>query len=227
MIVGSSGNYRRSQVVQFSDAVLDRLIAPEASKFTELEMPELQVADSYTANFFLHNIFLLEADVMGPFIALFLRRIEQATRDYHAARETLLEYIGHLPHHYPGKMLRGITLLEQFLASVCQAAEASHHVARHYDRSIGEFKKGTDDKLRKLIVLYEVSKHAHGTLRYSASPIWPTKQGLRCLKVDHGKTKDIYLSFIDIVSIVSDPLSNARWISTDFYHELAERRRQT
>ena len=93
-------------MIQYSNSILDRLIAPDYSSLTVCSAPELPELPNYFGSFFLENILGLgAADEIKSAIIVFLRRLASAVREYRQGREALVEFIA-----LPQGSAPGITL---------------------------------------------------------------------------------------------------------------------
>src|SRR5262245_2531988 len=79
-------------MIQFSNLILDRLIAPDYSSLAVCSALELQELPNYFGSFFLNNIFQLDA-VDETAMIVFLRRLASAVREYRQGREAPVEFI--------------------------------------------------------------------------------------------------------------------------------------
>jgi len=186
--------------VPLSDWSKDNFVAPEMSKLTGADVPDLSKTDAeqehWLANFILNNLLGPQRYVtpLRQQMYNFLRRSHAAFEDYARGRDATLAYLAD-----PESVLPYITAInhwEKFLADAWQAYAFFAH------GTFKPFTKGDGSMRERLYALYCRSRHADEAIArgdfVEDSPlcVWLTNDGLR--------STDAELAFSEIVEMLRD-----------------------
>ena len=212
-------------MIQFSNLILDRLIAPDYSSLTVCSAPELPELPNYFGSFFLSNILRSDAaDETKSAMIVFLRRLASAVREYRQGREALVEFIALPQGSAPGitLYLKSLSHFEYTIVNSYLALLAHNAIATTF--SIGRaYSSGDGSSAERLGKLYNSFKHY--LLPEIAAPVWLTNEGLRGLYTEKGNSEaKVDLSFTELVQILHDFEDEARFLSEDIYRIAAERK---
>lgn len=201
-------------MVQFSNYVIDKFIAPNASSFTRAEIPDMSAYDKesshWVANFFLNS--MLRAEWKPPFNAYmynYLRRAEAAFREHQAARSETLLFI-ESGRQSTKKYTAALFHWETFLG---QSWHAYKTLQKSFEVEL--YKSGEGSVEERLNALYNQMKHVESRieskqiLEGATVPVWLTNDGL--VSVDSAltfsETGEVLKDLAKWANILQDPLS--------------------
>lgn len=189
-------------MAHFSNYTKDKFLAPEVSKFTQADIPDMSLYDPQSehwfANFFLNSV--LRGAWKPPFNAYvynYLRRAEAAFSEHARARTatlTFLESGNQAIVKYTVSLLHWETYLGQ-----CWHAYRTLQKAFNIERL---YESGQHSVEERLNVLYNQMKHVesrieNGQMIAGASvPVWLTNNGLQSV--------DASLSFSETGEVLKD-----------------------
>ena len=199
---------------QFSSYVIDKFIAPEASSFTQAEIPDMSAYDKesthWVANSFLNSV--LGAAWKSPYNAYmfnYMRRAEAAFREHQAARNATLSFI-EFGRQSTKNYTAALFHWETFLG---QSWHAYKTLQKCFD--IDLYKLGEGSVEERLNKLYNQMKHVESRienkqmLEGATVPVWLTNQGL--ISVDSvltfTETGEVLKDLAKWANILQDPLS--------------------
>jgi len=201
-------------MAQFSNYVIDKFIAPNASSFTQAEIPDMSAYDKesshWVANFFLNSV--LRAAWKPPYNAYmynYLRRAEAAFREHHAARTETLAFI-ESGRQSTKRYTAALFHWEGFLG---QSWHAYKTLQKCFEVEL--YKQGEGSVEERLNALYNQMKHVESRienkqiLEGATVPVWLTNQGL--VSVDSAltfsETGEVLKELAKWANILQDPLS--------------------
>lgn len=207
--LGEGAHY--GERVPLSDWAKDNFVAPELSKFTAADLPDMSETDAeqehWLANFILNNLLGPQRYVtpLRQQMYNFLRRSHAAFRNYSAAREATLAYLAAPDSSLP--YITAINHWEWFLADAWQAYAFFAH------RSRKVFDKGDGGPRERLYNLYCRSRHAEEAIErgdfVEDSPlcVWLANDGLRSTddELAFGEVIDILRDLARLASAVQNP----------------------
>lgn len=201
-------------MAQFSNYVIDKFIAPNASSFTQAEIPDMLGYDKesshWVANFSLNSVLL--AAWKPPYHAYmynYLRRAEAAFREHHAARTETLAFI-ESGRQSTKRYTAALFHWETFLG---QSWHAYKTLQKCFDVAL--YKPGEGSVEERLNALYNQMKHVESRIENKKMlegvtvPVWLTNQGL--VSVDSvmtfSETGGVLKDLAKWANILQDPLS--------------------
>jgi len=201
-------------MAQFSNYVIDKFIAPNASSFTQAEIPDLSGYDKesshWVANFFLNSV--LRATWEPPYNAYmynYLRRAEAAFREHQAARNETLSFI-ESGRQSTNKYTAALFHWETFLS---QSWHAYKILQKCFEVEL--YKPGEGSVEERLNALYTQMKHVESRIENkqmpvgATVPVWLTNQGLVSIDstLTFSETGEVLKDLTKWANILQDPLS--------------------
>ena len=202
--------------VQFSKFIIDKLIATDASQFTEASIPDMSLYDDqcthWVANLFLNSLFSGYKYPYSAYFYNFLRRSQHAFAEYAIARDMSLRYISEgsqSPQGYAAALFHW----EIFLGQSWHANKILQTAVK-----LGKlYEKGDQSTEEKLNKLYTRMKHVesrieNGQLPEGATvPVWLTNSGLQSLdtSMTYVEMAEAQKKLSEWASILQNPKSAA------------------
>ena len=92
---------RSLSITQFSDHILENLVAPNLPHLTKCGAPDFPSLPHFWGSLFLNRAITPEVwgSAQGILLSTFIARLESAVEDYRAGREQLMVYVSDLPQH--------------------------------------------------------------------------------------------------------------------------------
>lgn len=219
--------------LQLSERILDKFIAPEFSKLTSCDVPELPALPNYLGSWVVHSALVgPPPDRTIPLTIIFLRRLALAAREYTSGREHVLQCVAALPHSSEAvtSYLRALSHFEQCVVAAALALSARHSIGKMYDPpNYKKFELPIGSSEQRLWALYKSIKHFNEWIEEKQDapadvPVWLTPQGLRSRKKKSEEFVD--LRFSELVELLTELKPDAKWLSEDVFRTALERKRQ-
>ncbi len=200
--------------MQFSDYFLDTFIAPELSKFTVAEIPDLsEIGDEthvWIRNYMLSTATgLASPDWAGrPLYYNFLRKTQGALGEYSLARRGTLRFLD--ARDLYTVYIDAINHWESTLSLAWQASclFVTNPLVRNTKQKLKIFDTRDDSPFERLDCLYGRTKHIEKAVRTDGQmpdlgtlPVWLTNDGL--------KATDKLLTFAELAKILTDLAARA------------------
>ena len=192
--------------VRPSDYTLDIFIAPELSKLTECNAPDLSdLTDQWLDNFILNNIQLNLPDKEKAYLLIFFRRVEAAFYEYNKARNALTEYIT-TDRNIISPYFQALNHFETLFAQLYQA-----YLLLKSATELKLFKKNDNSELDRVNKIYNTSKHMYERIEKGKLPekgtcaIWITNNGI--------ESTDAAITFVELKDILIELSKLANKIS--------------
>ena len=213
--------------VKLAGFLLDKYGAPKLSELTVSDVPFLEEPPNYLGSFVLNSIFITgtHPDPMGRVIFMFGRRVDQAVREYINGRGLLSAYVERLAQTNTPFLLamRAATHFEQCVASVCQAGSLLNRI-NQLAGSPEESTEPQDNREDRLRRIWNRSKHFDDDLGGKrltdaevTAPVWLTNHGISSTKAS--------ISFVELHSLLTEPLESLKFLSEDLPNQITEGRR--
>jgi hypothetical protein len=199
--------------IQYSDEVLDSLIAPGVSAFKTAVIPDMsnhtKESAHWISNYFLNS--MLRAKFTFPMSAYaynYLRRTQYAFKEHHNAREATLEFLK--SKNSPSMYAKALFHWECFLS------QSWHSYALLVSAWDGKaFEKNDGSTEQRLNSIYNQMKHVEsriesGQLQVEATvPVWLDNDGLRSIDsaLSYAETAEILKDLAKYADALSDPLT--------------------
>jgi hypothetical protein len=201
--------------------LLDSFVAPEMSKVSVCNAPDIPEPPNYFGSYFLTNVLIapIPEDVR-PLVIVFLRRWTFAVREYRAGRDHLSRFALDLPktNNQIGLFVTALGHFEHCIIHTyltLMAVRALIQVRKGPDPDV--YKKGDGSAGDLLYRLYSAIKHYESGFAQGhthPAPIWITDEGLRCrYRNESGDPEDVVLTFDQLVAQLNDLTEDARLIS--------------
>jgi hypothetical protein len=204
--------------VTFSDAILDRHIAPGVSTFTKADIPDMsswsKESSHWIANFFLNSLTASFAPPMNAYAYNFLRRAQYAFSEYHLARESTLAFVangGQSPTRYADALFHWECFLGQSWHAFNLLVTAWNGKA---------FKKNDGSIEQRLNTLYNQMKHIESRIENgqmipgATVPVWLENEGLH--SVDTSLTYAESAEILKELAKYADALMNPKTAKAAF-----------
>ncbi len=187
-------------VIQFSDEILDKHIAPEVSSFNRADIPDMssweKEAPYWIANFFLNSAFITSFNPpMNAYAYNFLRRAHAAFIEHKLARDatySFLEAGGQSPTHYCLALFHWETFLGQSWHAYAIFLKAFKGKDKVFDKGDGSLEN-------RLNNLYNQMKHVESKIATcemlpgATVPVWLTNDGIHSINTSmtYNETADV------------------------------------
>ncbi|WP_157764556.1 hypothetical protein [Rhodobacter sp. CZR27] len=215
-------------MVQFADFVLDRYLAPEASKFLEFEAPNLTPRPDYLAAHLLNSVFYTTPVADNELVLMLIRRLDQAHTEYEAGRSDALRYVEALRtgNHAVRAYWHALMHFEQCIVATYLAVLAHSSISEIWDKDTEKpFQKGDGSSCERLNLLYTAIKHSHKWLQErgtsSNSAIWLSNLSLKGIQKTGQVIELRYDEIAEAISLLSD---DATWRCFEVHRELRTRK---
>src|SRR3954471_15808649 len=139
----------------WSSYTLDKFIAPNSSRLTVCGAEEISPPNNSLGSFLLNSIFILNfPDRDKAYFINFIRRSEQAQREYINARDILTELV-EKKNERPSLYFQTLYHFEQSIVLLYQALMLMHKHLKMIDPSVEDFfKKGDGSREERLNEMY-------------------------------------------------------------------------
>lgn len=192
-------------MIQYSEDILTRLLAPRLHDFTTAEIPDLRSrfpqADFWLANHFLNSALGLSFKHPTRQVVLaYLRRAHYGFRAYHDARALTLVYLSVSKPFSPNvkALYDAVTRWEEFALQMSMGMDAF----RWLTDDKGAFDKGDSSKELRLYTIANKVKHvtrsvSSGECSESHTvPLWLTNEGLASFGIE--------VSYAEVAHVLTD-----------------------
>lgn len=191
-------------MIQYSNTILERLVAPEIQRFTAAEIPDLvdrfPESKHWVSNHFLNALF--NGEFKAPFrlyVKNFLHRVQSLFHFYGEARLGTLRYFEHTQPGNPAisSYLHAITYWDSTLLSLGISLNLFYKMNNE-----AVFKKNDGSQEQRSYELHNLVKHhatkiADGLVSDETSlPFWLVNSGLR--------SKTVEVTFLELADIISN-----------------------
>lgn len=223
--------------IQLHPEIIDGLIAPEFSKLTIVDIPEVIELPNYWNSYLKNNMFSLSYQAQNQALTpILIRHLTIANREYRNGRQVLINFPDALTHSSDSitLYLRALACFEQVILRTALAANSSHAIAKFFDEALPYDHVDKGDKNSpeyKLRSLYNTLKHfdervTKGEMLNSPTPIWIVRNGLRSayMKSNESYVTDITFEFSELAGILKELASNVKFISEESYQIVYQRR---
>jgi hypothetical protein len=197
--------------VQLSAYVVDRYIAPDVSKFTQANIPDMSKFDPesghWLANFFLNS--LVRGEYPAPIASYmynYFRRAEAAFREHVEARRSTLHFLD--GKQSPTRYAMALHHWEIFLGQTWHSFKILEKCFKFVI-----FVKDSGSVEERLNHFYNAMKHVESRIECgqiltgATVPVWLTNDGLRSTEtaLTYGETGELLREVAKWASIFSDP----------------------
>jgi len=201
-------------MAQFSNYVIDKFIAPNASSFTQADIPDMSSYDEqsthWTSNFFLNSV--LRATWKPPYNAYmynYLRRTEAAFIEHDLARTETLAFI-EFGRQSSRRYTAALFHWESFLG---QSWHAYKTLQKCFEVQL--FEQGDGSVEERLNKLYNQMKHVESRIENAqildgaTVPVWLSNEGLVSIDatLTFTETGEVLSDIAKWANILQDPLS--------------------
>lgn len=219
--------------IRFSSHLFDELIAPDASKLTHVEIPDMKGRHKeqrfWVSNFFLNSVTRGRfKSPLNAYATSYLRRAESAFVMHDLARSATLDMLT-LPQMTPSSYALALLHWEGFLT---QAAQGHHILVRVIrdltgDQAYKIYQPGDGSMEQRLHAVYNSLKHSekriynNQILPGSVSAVWMTNGGLRSTdaNVSWLETGTVLDELARWADGIQDPKGFADWIRVQPAHD--------
>jgi hypothetical protein len=185
---------------QYSDDILDTLIAPELSRLTLMGAPPLAPPPDYLAAAIWNHIaglrYKADQTALLHLSLVFLKRSLTATNDYRAGRESLIQYVAGQSRrqHVLTSYLSALSQFEQCIHSIAQCVELfnkMNELCKSGEPKAYQTNDGT--AVERICELNNAIKHYGDAdrARAASAPVWITNAGI--------KSKKKFVSFDELI----------------------------
>lgn len=210
----------------WTDFALDKYIAPELSQLTVCGADDLPEPSRALGAYLLNCIFQVNfKDHQRAFAINYIRRAEQAVREYKIGRVVLLELIDK-KNEKPTLYYQCLHHFEQAIALFYQAIILAHKHVKTIGGPIQDvFEKGSGSREERLNIIYNDWKHSYerieqGKLPTNGTvPIWITNEGMKSAKTT--------LLFSELRDLLIEFEGLAKWLAEDMPKAIVECQRGT
>jgi hypothetical protein len=208
--------------VQFSDEIIDTLIAPEASLFCSADIPDMSTfapqCSHWVANYFQNSAFRGKWPApLNAYAYNYLRRAEAAFCEYTNARAATLNFL----ERRNSPSLYALTLLhwEIFLGQSWHAYQLLVHAVNPGMKVFGRNTGSVEERLNKL---YNQMKHVESRIEKgqmpagATVPVWLTNEGLKSIDahLSYRESAEVLKDLAKWADALDDPRSAANKISS-------------
>lgn len=159
-------------MIQWSAEILDQLLAPDASKFVEADIPDMSLAFSqsshWVANYFLNSLTRKYNNQMHAYAHNYLRRTSAAFKSHEQARSKTLAFLA-AGGQSPAKYSEAIFHWENYLTQSWLGYAILIKIFK-----VSAFEKNDGSTEQRLNMLYNQSKHAESCIERGVFPIGST-----------------------------------------------------
>lgn len=215
--------------VRFNPVLFDELIAPNASKFTRADVPDMQ--DKYPdRRFWLTNLFLNSVGrgrykwEFGAYVTAFLRRAEGSFVSHGLAREATTALLAQ-PQTTPSHYARALLHWEGFVGQSAMAQSILLQIIRGLceDPAYKLFERGDASVEQRIWSLNNSMKHVESRIAAgqilpgSVSPVWLSNEGLQSTDtlLAWAETGEVLDDIARWADGMQDPISFNDWLRTD------------
>lgn len=201
-------------MAKFTNYVIDKFIAPDASSFTQADIPDMSDHDEqsthWVANFFLNSVFRIAwKPPFNAYMYNYMRRAEAAFLEHDHARSETLSFI-ESGMQSPRKYTAALFHWESFLGQSWHAYKTLQTCF-----SIELYQSGDDSVEERLNKLYNQMKHVESRIENAQMPasatvpVWLTNEGLVSIDaaLTFAETGEVLADVAKWANILQDPLS--------------------
>lgn len=197
----------------WTNHVLDKYVAHELSQLVECQAEEIEEPKNYMGSFILNSIFKIKfSDENRAFVINYIRRVDQAVREYRAGRDLLIKLIEE-KNSKPSLYFRTLHCFEQSIALLYQAMQLTQkHGQSITKEKYNIFEKGDNSKEERLNSIYNSWKHTYDRIAKGdlppggTMPVWITNEGMKSNKalLRFSELRELLAEYVELAKDLSE-----------------------